>query len=213
MAKLAIKSETAKQKGLFPIDIADLIPQTHIVRAENTLIDRLDISEIFGTYKGGGTSAFSPRTMVKVPVYAYLCNICTSRKIEQALCENVTFMWLSGMSHPNWRTINYFRGKRLKAHFDSLFTQVVVLLYEQGFVSLKVQYVDGNQGGILCQQVHVCLAQERGEEPIQTQNPFGCFVGKNRAGERVGKRRVAFTGKHQHGRFQPAYRANQIRCR
>lgn len=49
------------------------------------------------------------------------------------------------MRCPNWRTINYFRGKRLKDHFDSLFTQVVVLLYEQGFVSLKVQYVDGTK--------------------------------------------------------------------
>ena len=145
MAKLAIKSEIAKQKGLFPIDIDDLIPQTHIVRAVNALIDRLDISELFGTYKGGGTSAFSPRTMVKILVYAYLCNIYTSRKIEQALRENVTFMWLSGMRRPNWRTLNYFRGKRLKEHFDNLFTQVVVLLSEQGFVSLKVQYVDGTK--------------------------------------------------------------------
>jgi transposase len=145
MAKLAIKSETAKQKGLFPIDIDDLISQTHIVRAVDALIDQLDMTEIFGTYKGGGNSAFSPRTMVKIWVYAYLCNIYSSRKIEQALCENITFMWLSGMRRPNWRTINYFRGKRLKVHFDNLFTQVVLLLSEQGFVTLKVQYVDGTK--------------------------------------------------------------------
>ena len=49
------------------------------------------------------------------------------------------------MRCPNWRTINYFRGKRLKAHFDTLSTQVAVLLSEQGFVSLKVQYVDGTK--------------------------------------------------------------------
>lgn len=72
MAKLAIKSETAKQKRLFPIDIEELIPKTHIVRVVDTIIDRLDISEIIGTYKGGGNSAFSPRTMLKVLVYAYL---------------------------------------------------------------------------------------------------------------------------------------------
>ena len=145
MAKLAIKSETAKQKGLFPIEIDDLIPQTHIVRAVNTLIDRLDITEVLGTYKGGGNSAFSPRTMVKILVYAYLCNIYSSRKIEQALKENITFMWIAGMRRPNWRTINLFRGKRLKNHFENLFTQVVLLLSEQGFVSLNVQYVDGTK--------------------------------------------------------------------
>lgn len=145
MAKLAIKSETAKQKRLFPIDIEELIPKTHIVRVVDTIIDRLDISEIIGTYKGGGNSAFSPRTMLKVLVYAYLCNIYSSRKIEQSLRENITFMWLSGLCCPNWRTINYFRDKRLKSNFDNLFTQVVLLLSEEGFVSLKVQYVDGTK--------------------------------------------------------------------
>lgn len=145
MAKLAIKSETAKQKGLFPIEIDDLIPQTHIVRAVNTLIDRLDITEVLGTYRGGGNSAFSPRTMLKIMVYAYLCNIYSSRKIEQAIKENITFMWIAGMRRPNWRTINLFRGKRLKNHFENLFTQVVLLLSEQGFVSLNVQYVDGTK--------------------------------------------------------------------
>ena len=49
MAKLAIKSETAKQKRFFPIDIEELIPQTHIVRVVDTIIDHLDISEIIGT--------------------------------------------------------------------------------------------------------------------------------------------------------------------
>lgn len=59
--------------------------------------------------------------------------------------ENIHFMWLSGMNAPDWRTVNYFRGKRLKEHFDALFTQVVLLLQEEGFVSLRVQYVDGTK--------------------------------------------------------------------
>ena len=144
MAKLAIKSETCKQKCLFPLDLEEMIPQTHIVRVV-VVIDRLDISPILGTYKGGGRSAFNPRTMFKLLVYAYLCNIYSSRKIAQATMENIDFMWLSGMNAPDWRTVNYFREKRLKEHFDSLFTQVVLLLQEEGFVSLRVQYVDGTK--------------------------------------------------------------------
>lgn len=54
-------------------------------------------------------------------------------------------MWLAGMRKPDFRTINYYRGKRLHAGFDTVFTQVVRLLHEEGFVSLKVQYVDGNK--------------------------------------------------------------------
>lgn len=54
-------------------------------------------------------------------------------------------MWLSGMKRPDFRTIIYYRGKRLKDGFDSLVTQVVEQLHEEGFVSLKVQYIDGTK--------------------------------------------------------------------
>ena len=145
MAKLAIKSETSKSNSLFPIYLSDLIPQTHIVRVVDRVIDELSLSKIYDTYKGGGNSAFCPCTMLKVWVYAYLCNIYSCRKVEQALKENINFMWLSGMTRPDYRTLNWFRGKRLKPHFDEIFTQVVLLLSAQGFVSLKVQYVDGTK--------------------------------------------------------------------
>lgn len=54
-------------------------------------------------------------------------------------------MWLAGMKRPDFRTINYYRSKRLKEGFDTVFTQVVRLLHEEGFVSLKVQYIDGTK--------------------------------------------------------------------
>lgn len=54
-------------------------------------------------------------------------------------------MWLSGGAKPDFRTINYFRGKRLKGIFDDLFRQVVELLHKEGFVSLEVQYIDGTK--------------------------------------------------------------------
>src|SRR5690606_27387551 len=57
----------------------------------------------------------------------------------------IYFMWLSGHSTPDYRTINYFRGKRLKGHIQSLFADVVRLLAELGYVSLKVQYIDGTK--------------------------------------------------------------------
>lgn len=145
MAKLAIKSETSKQNSLFPVYLSDLIPQTHIVRVVDSVVDELSLGKLYETYNGGGNSAFSPNTMLKVWVFAYLCNIYSSRKVEQALKENINFMWLSGMTRPDHRTLNMFRGKRLKPHFDDIFTQVVLLLSEQGFVSLKVQYVDGTK--------------------------------------------------------------------
>lgn len=54
-------------------------------------------------------------------------------------------MWLSGRQTPDFRTINDFRSKRLKGRINTLFTDVVRLMCEEGFVSLKTQYIDGTK--------------------------------------------------------------------
>ena len=145
MAKITFKSDNQKQNLLFPPSLDDLIPRTHSVRVVDSIIDRLDISDILSSYRGGGNSCFHPRVMLKILVYAYLNNIYSSRRIEEQLSQNIHYMWLSGGCKPDYRTINYFRGKRLSSGFESVFTQVVELLHSEGFVSLKVQYVDGTK--------------------------------------------------------------------
>ena len=145
MAKLAIKSDNRKQNLLLPPSLDELVPEKHMVRVVDAVIDRLDISDILSTYRGGGNSAFNPKMMLKVLVFAYLSNVYSSRRIEELLKRDIYFMWLAGMKRPDFRTINYYRGKRLKEGFDAVFTQVVRLLHEEGFVSLKVQYIDGTK--------------------------------------------------------------------
>ena len=145
MAKLAIKSDNRKQNLLLPPSLDELVPENHMVRVVDAVIDRLDISDILSTYRGGGNSAFNPKMMLKELVFAYLSNVYSSRRIEELLKRDIYFMWLAGMKRPDFRTINYYRCKRLKEGFDAVFTQVVRLLHEEGFVSLKVQYIDGTK--------------------------------------------------------------------
>lgn len=116
-----------------------------MVRVMNKVIDHFDISDILSTYKGGSNTAFNPKVMLKILAYTYLCNIHSSRKIAQQLCENINFMRLAGMKRTGYRTINYFRRKRLKESFESVFTQLMELLHKQGFVTLNVQYIDGTK--------------------------------------------------------------------
>ncbi len=78
-------------------------------------------------------------------VYAYINNIYSSRKIEEAIQQNIHFMWLSGMSTPDHNTINRFRGERLKEPLKKIFTQVVQLLAAEGLLSIKELYTDGTK--------------------------------------------------------------------
>jgi transposase len=143
--KVIFKTYNPDQLSLLPPSYDDLVPLNHPVRIVNTIIDHVDISVLEKSYKGGGTSSYHPRMLLKVIIYAYLRNLYSSRKIEQAMSENIHFMWLSGQSKPDHNTINDFRGKRLQGHFKKIFHQVVLLLVEQGVISLKDIFVDGTK--------------------------------------------------------------------
>jgi transposase len=145
MSKKVFKNLSGNQIVLFPSNLSDRIPKDHPVRLVDRMIDSLDISSILEGYKGGGTSSYSPRMMLKVIIYGYLNNIRSCRKIEKALNENIHFMWISGNSTPDFRTINNFRTNRLKDTINTIFSDTVKMLNELGCLSLDVQYVDGTK--------------------------------------------------------------------
>lgn len=130
---------------LLPPNLEDMIPEGHLVRVVDEMIERLDIEPLKRQYKGGGTSAYHPRMLLKVLVYAYTQQTFSSRKIAKALRENIHFMWLSGMSQPDHRTINRFRGVVMKEVVEEVFYGVVEQLLEMGLVDLEKYFVDGTK--------------------------------------------------------------------
>lgn len=145
MAKIQHKSYNQNDSLLFPPCLGDFIANNDPVRVLDAIVNNLDISTIESTYKAGGCNSYHPRMLLKVILYAYLQNIYSGRKMEQLLKRDVHFMWLSGMQHPDFNTINYFRKHRLAGFIDEVFTQVVEMLVEAKFVSLEVQYIDGTK--------------------------------------------------------------------
>lgn len=145
MRKPVFKSNLQGQISLFPARLDQNITEDAPVRLVNQIVDKLDITAIEKTYKGGGTSSYHPRMMLKVLFYAYMNNIYSCRKIEKLLLENIHYMWLSGKQTPDFRTINNFRSLHLKDTVNQLFTQVVLMLVEMGYISLQTVYIDGTK--------------------------------------------------------------------
>lgn len=144
-SNVRFKSVTSQYSVLFPSNLSDKIAVDHPVRLVNQVVDQLNIDDILSSYKGGGTSSYHPRVMIKILFYSYLNNIYSCRKIECQLHENIHYMWLSGEATPNFRTINNFRSQKLKNKIQQLFAEMVLLMNEMGYVSLDVQYVDGTK--------------------------------------------------------------------
>jgi transposase len=145
MAKIVFKKDNRNQLMLLPLDLGSLIPDNHIVRVVDRVIDELALSPLFATYKGGGTSSYSPRMLLKVITYGYIERIYTSRRIAKALRENIYFIWLSGMSRPDFTTVNNFRSKRLKEAVDDVFGSVVEIMIKGGYIRAENLFVDGTK--------------------------------------------------------------------
>ena len=75
MAKPKFKSYNQGQVSLFPPSLDEKVPKNSPARIINQIVDNLDLSKVFDTYKGGGTTAYNPRMMLKVVLYGYLNNI------------------------------------------------------------------------------------------------------------------------------------------
>lgn len=121
MAKPVFKSYSQGQSVLFPASLDEKLPDSP-ARLINHIVDSLDISRVIDSYKFGGRSAYHPRMMLKVVIYGYLNNIYSCRKIENALNDRVSFMWLSGNQTPDHNTINRFCSSHLKDSIHEIFT-------------------------------------------------------------------------------------------
>lgn len=139
------KAYHQRQAMLLPPSLDELIASNHPVRVVDEVLSKIDLQPLIRKYKTGGSSSYHPGMLLKVLVYAYINNIYSSRKIEEALQQNIHFMWLSGMSTPDHNTINRFRSERLKEPLKKIFTQVVHLLAAEGLLSIKELYTDGTK--------------------------------------------------------------------
>lgn len=144
MADPVFKPYDPNQATFLPPSLDELIGPDHQVRFIASIIDQMDISDILCTYEGGGTSSYHPRMLLKILIYGYVQRIYSCRQLAKATRENIAFMWLGGGQRPDFRTINNFRKDRLpEGGVKAVFTQVMLLLVENGLVDLREYSVDG----------------------------------------------------------------------
>jgi transposase len=133
------------QVTLLPENLSDFIDEGDMVRVVNDLIDKVNLGSLYSTYSGGGATSYHPKMLLKVIIYAYCRGINSSREIESALTADIKFMWLSGKSKPDHSTITRFRKNKMKDLFESIFTDVVRLFADKGYIDLDNYFIDGTK--------------------------------------------------------------------
>ena len=121
-----------------------LLPGT-FEHAMNHLIDNeLDLSGFDARFNNDvtGAAAYPPAMLLKVILFAYSTGIISSRGIERACREHVTFIALSGDSQPHFTTIAGFIST-LGDDIARIFTQILFICDKQGLIGREMFAIDG----------------------------------------------------------------------
>jgi transposase len=131
---------------LMPPSLADWVEDDHLVWTVVGAVEKMDLTSFYGAYRanGQGRAAYDPEMMVQLLMYSYARGNRSSRGIERACREDVTYKLITAMRTPDHSTIAEFR-RRHEAAISELFVEVLVLCQEAGLVSVGVIAIDGTK--------------------------------------------------------------------
>ncbi|MDF1523538.1 MAG: transposase, partial [Trueperaceae bacterium] len=135
------------QPLLLPPDLREALPAGHTALLLLDVVEELDLSEVHAGVaeeQWGGKPGFDPRVMVRVWIYAYAVGLRSSRKVQQALIENVAFRVVANNQTPGYWALNRFRTQHRVA-LGNLLAQTVTIAMDLGLVKLGNVAIDGTK--------------------------------------------------------------------
>jgi transposase len=150
-SELAPRLKPINRKQLLllrPVDVERLVPEDHEVRAIWEFTGHLDLTAyyqaIHAVEGSAGCTAFDPRLLVGIWIYAYSKGIGSAREISR-LCEyDPAYQWLTGMEPINYHTLADFRSSH-KHSLDQLFVHVLGIMSAEGLITLERVMHDGTK--------------------------------------------------------------------
>ena len=147
-APARVVSADRQQLELRPMDLDSLLPLAHRARALWDLVERLDLTAFYGGIKARGSwagrDATDPKVLLALWLYATAEGVGSARELERLCAAHAAYRWLRGGVSMNYHTLSTFRTAH-GAALDTLLTQVLAVMMNQGLVRLKRMAQDGTR--------------------------------------------------------------------
>jgi len=133
------------QRVMIPVSLEEqLVPGTLEFAIQTLVEDRMDMVVFEDRYQNDetGRTAYDPKILLKVVLLGYARGLVSSRKMEQACRENVTFMALTCGQRPDHSTIAAFVSS-MKDEIVPLFRDVLLVCEESGLLGGTFFALDG----------------------------------------------------------------------
>jgi len=135
-----------QQLLLRSVDVEKLVGEDHPVRAIWELVDRSDLESFYEAIEvvegEAGCSAWDPRVLISLWIYAYSRAVSSAREISRRCEYDPAYQWVTGVEVINHHTLSDFRTQHEQA-LDELFVQVLGVLSHEGLVPLERVMHDG----------------------------------------------------------------------
>lgn len=139
------KSYSYAQGKFIPVHFEkQIIPGTFEYSLNHLVDHELDLSIFDERYRNEetGATAYDPRILLKIILFAYSRGIVSSRRIAQACEENIIFMALSCDTKPHFTTIADFVSTMDK-EITRLFREVLLVCDDMGLIGKEMFAIDG----------------------------------------------------------------------
>jgi transposase len=139
------KRYSYKQMVMLSVSLEDQIVPGTLEFAIHTLVEeRMDVSRFDEKYQNDETGrlAYDPKVLLKIVLFGYSRGLNSSRKIERACCENVTFMALACGQRPDHSTIAAFVSS-MRDEIVPLFRDVLLVCEEMDLLGGTFFALDG----------------------------------------------------------------------
>lgn len=128
------------QLVLFPTSLDESIPANHPLRQLDVLLDSIDWTSWENNYSNEhcGQPAIHPKFMSGCILYGLLKGIRSSRKLEDACCNRIDFMWFvenRKIDHATFAKFRQQHGDAIKDLFRQV-NQAALKLRQSGFIEL-----------------------------------------------------------------------------
>jgi len=133
------------QLMMVPVSLEEqLIPGTLEYAIHHVVEERLDLNLFDDRYSNDdtGRKAIAPKLLIKIVLFGYSRGLISSRSLERACRENVTFMALACYHKPDHSTIAAFISS-IDKEIESLFTKVLMVCEEEGLLGGTHLSLDG----------------------------------------------------------------------
>ena len=134
------------QLMMVPVSLEDqLVPGTLEYAIRTLIEERVDTTVFDERYRNEetGRTAYDPKVLLKIVLFAYSRGILHSRRMERACKENVTFMALACGQAPDHSTLAAFVSSMGEERIVSLFSQVLLVCDQEGLLGGTQFSLDG----------------------------------------------------------------------